>query len=276
MINLVKLVSGSKQPSRLFFISSISSVMTHNTTASIPEEIVNMDSTVHLNGYAESKYLSELLLQHASEKLSLECSIARVGQLAGAAKTFGAWNSTESFPGLVISSARIGALPDSLGASLDNMDWIPIDLAAEILVQIAAPRTENTYDGFETAGHRFGRPHVYHVVNPHGVHWRSMRSRVASTLSRLTGKAMEIVECGIWIAKVRDELEMMVSSPSVVENSDIAKAVRLNPAAKLLDFYGKMMLSADAAPVEWEMSGTLQQCQCLADLPSLQEAWMER
>lgn len=87
---------------------------------------------------------------------------------------------------------------------------------------------------------------------------------------------MEIVECGIWIVKVRDEFEMMVSSPSVLENSDIAKAVRLNPAAKLLDFYGKMMLSADAAPVEWEMSGTLQQSQCLANLPSLQEAWMER
>ncbi|KAL8838549.1 MAG: hypothetical protein Q9170_002091 [Blastenia crenularia] len=137
VVNLAGPVSKSKATSRLFFILSISSVMSYGGSAtSISEEVIDMKSTVHPNGYAESKYISDLLLQHAPKKLSIACSIARVGQLAGAAQAFGASNPAAWFPSLVISSAHVGALPDSLGPSFDKTNWVPINFAADVIIDL--------------------------------------------------------------------------------------------------------------------------------------------
>ncbi|KAI4144839.1 MAG: hypothetical protein L6R39_004024 [Caloplaca ligustica] len=278
VVNLVALVSRSKQPSRLFFISSISSVMSSGlTTSSIPEKIVHMNSAVHPNGYAESKYISELLLLHACENMSVDCSVARVGQLTGAANNFGGWSPTEWFPSLILSSTHIGALPDSLGASFDKMDWIPIDLAADIIVELATLRPEVGHaEGIRAAEPSGCQPQVYNLVNPNTVQWHSMRLRVAETVQRLTSTKLRVVDPKTWIAKIRDDLEIAVSDRGGSKQEDVQGALQTNPAAKLLEFYQQIMLLADGALTEWEMKETLRQSKHLRELPGLQKAWMDR
>ncbi|KAI4284166.1 MAG: hypothetical protein L6R38_001622 [Xanthoria sp. 2 TBL-2021] len=278
VVNLVGLVSKSKRPSRLFFVSSISSVMSYQSpTSSIPELTIEMESTLHPNGYAESKYLSELLLQHASRRLSVNCSVARVGQLAGAAQGFGAWNPAEWFPSLVISSSHISALPSSLGSSFDDMNWIPIDLAAEVIVDIAVTRQQPVpHDNDDDAGANPSLTKVYHLINPRSVHWQSMRSSVARTISHFTSKPVEIVDPSTWIVKVRDNLEKAVTEKAGSQKQGLDKALKLNPAAKLLDFYNEIMRSSDTPGVKWELEKTLARSEHLRDLASLQDAWIEK
>lgn len=278
VVNLIALISRSEQPSRLFFISSVSSVMAAGLTASrIPERIVQVDLAAHPNGYAESKYLSELLLHYACEKSFFDCSVARVGQLTGAAANFGGWNRSEWFPSLVLSSAHIGFLPDSLGASFDKMNWIPIDLAARAIVEIATRKAlKENFGGAMATEPSSRQVQVYHLVNPHNVQWRSMCLRIANTISRLTSTTPKVVESKTWIAKVRDNLEDVVANYAGSKQQDIEAALQSNPAAKLLDFYQHIMRQVDGAVVEWELGETLRHSKELSQIPGLQEAWMDK
>lgn len=208
VVNLARLVSASKVSSRFFFISSISSVMTYENAASgIPEEIIDMNSSVHPNGYAESKYISELLLQYASNQLRIDCSIFRVGQLAGAAtQASGAWNAAEWFPSLVISSAEVGALPDSLGPSFDEVNWVPIDLAAEVIIDLISKEKEQDgpLEDIEAS--------VYHLLNPRSIHWASIHPTICRSISTHTQKPLSIVSPAEWISKVRENLDISCQS----------------------------------------------------------------
>lgn len=277
IVNLAALVSKAKQPSRLFFISSISALMSPGLTLStIPEKIVHVGSAIHPNGYAESKYLSELLIHHACESLSIACSVARVGQLTGAAKNYGGWNPTEWFPSLVLSSAKVGALPDSLGSSLNEMNWIPLDLAADIIVEIATLPQNEYSKSIRDDGPASRQPQIYHLLNPHPVKWSSTRLKVADTIWRLTSTRLEIVDSQIWMTKVRKDLEMRVPGQAAHTQQDIERALKSNPAAKLLDFYQQIMRPADGAVAGWEIKETLRQSKRLRDLPSIQQAWMDK
>ena len=281
VVSLIGLVSQSKPASRLFFISSISSVMSSKSPESnIPETIIEMKSTPHPNGYAESKYISELLLQHASQRFPIDCSLARVGQPAGAAQGFGAWNPAEWFPSLVISSRHIGALPSSLGIFFDDMNWIPIDLAAEVIVDIALARkpSNSHYNDSDIEAHP-SRPKVYHLTNPRSAHWSSMQSTVAKTIAHFTSKPPQIVDPSTWTAKVRDSLETAMSDDKAgPQKKGLDEALQTNPAAKLLDFYTEAMRSrdTDTAGVKWSLEKTRAVSKRLRDLPSLQESWMEK
>ncbi|KAI4184413.1 MAG: hypothetical protein LQ346_006125 [Caloplaca aetnensis] len=278
IVNLAALISKSQPPSRLFFVSSISALMSPGLSLStIPEQIVHMGSAIHPNGYAESKYLSELLIHHACEYLSIDCSIARVGQLTGAARGHGGWNRAEWFPSLVLSSAHVGALPDSLGPSFSDMRWIPLDLAAGIIVEIATLKPQNGYSVSAKSGRPAARqPQIYHLVNPHPIAWSSIRLRVADTISRLTSSKLEIVDPRIWMAKVRKNLEVRVLDRAAPKQQDTEMALQSNPAAKILDFYQQIMQPANGAVVGWEIKETLRASKCLRDLPSIQEAWMDK
>ena len=95
----------------LLFISSISSVLLyHSASLQTPEEVILAVSAPGPNGYAESKYISERLLNHAAQRLSVNASFACVGQIACAVKHAGLWNKAESFPSLAISSLHVGAV----------------------------------------------------------------------------------------------------------------------------------------------------------------------
>ncbi|KAL5050945.1 hypothetical protein BDW71DRAFT_171957 [Aspergillus fruticulosus] len=96
-----------------------------------PERLITTTSSTP-NGYGTSKYVAEHILAHATspQTRNLRTAFARVGQIAGAANAPGLWNKTEWFPSLVLSSLHVGVVPDSMGPTLERVDWAPVDFLA--------------------------------------------------------------------------------------------------------------------------------------------------
>ncbi|TGO33818.1 hypothetical protein BHYA_0225g00010 [Botrytis hyacinthi] len=97
IIHLLSFVSVIPHQVSLLFISSISSILALESTP-VHETIIDDVSAPLSMGYAESKFISERILDHASKtKLpTVDIKVARVGQIAGPAYTSGVWNSSEA------------------------------------------------------------------------------------------------------------------------------------------------------------------------------------
>ena len=67
-------------------------------------------------GYSESKWIAEQLMQVASERNLVRGVVVRIGQQTGGKN--GAWKHTEWFPAIVAASAAMGCLPEGQGVSL--------------------------------------------------------------------------------------------------------------------------------------------------------------
>lgn len=66
-------------------------------------------------GYAESKWVSEQILQTYASQNFLNATTVRCGQMTGGRT--GAWNEHEWFPSIVKSSVALGMFPDAEGVS---------------------------------------------------------------------------------------------------------------------------------------------------------------
>ncbi|MCJ1356776.1 MAG: hypothetical protein MMC33_006772 [Icmadophila ericetorum] len=187
LINLIKFTASAKYTPHLFFVSSISSVLLQHTVShQIPEEVISIHSAPLANGYAESK----------------------VGQIAGAVKYAGLWNKAEWFPSLVISSIQVVTVPSSLG-SMATVDWFPIDLFSEILVELVLDGDKRCRDA---KGEEKGQISVYHPLNPHLTTWESVKVVLVDEIFSLTGKKMETVPLRRWVENVRKAMESMSST----------------------------------------------------------------
>ena len=105
-----------------------------------PESIShNPHSTLPL-GYSRSKWVAEAICEQAYDRTPLRGNIAvlRIGQLCGDSEN-GIWNALEAWP-LMLSSVKVlKALPDLH----QSLDWLPVDTAAEAVIEIALNKTEN-------------------------------------------------------------------------------------------------------------------------------------
>ena len=149
------------------------------------------------NGYVQSKWVAEEILQKAASRTSLRPTIVRVGQICGGAT--GVWNSNEWFPLMVRSSTALQVFPQdhrvrrnalsSINASdspqrsiHQDVDWIPVELAAKALCDFRQP------DG---VGFR-----LVHLVHPRPVPWSSIAAVVAQELSA------QLVPYDVWLSKL--------------------------------------------------------------------------
>ena len=258
MTRLIEFAVNTIQFSILFFVSSTDSVLGYyGSSPSIREEIVLDSNTPSSNGYEESKYLAELLLDHASRRLFIDTRIARVGQIAGPVEGQGIWNEWEWLPSLVLSSLHIGAIPDSLGAGQDKIDWVPVDLLAEVLVELAF-KTE-TIDN----------PQVFHPLNPHPVAWKSLLPYFVEALdhSNVRAKQIDTVSLPIWLDKVRADAE-------AADSANVEAMLKLNPAAKLLEVYTKFATN-EKSP-EFETLKTEQASSKMRAIEGIKSEWIER
>jgi hypothetical protein len=83
-----------------------------------------LDPTIAVGqGYSESKWCAEAILEEARKNTALKPSIVRVGQLCGGAS--GYWNTNEWFPALVRSSQALGLMPRATGVSFFFLLVIP-------------------------------------------------------------------------------------------------------------------------------------------------------
>lgn len=130
--------------------------------------------------------------------------------------------ATEWLPSLVLTSKNLGKIPASLGAAYDALDWVPVDQAAQVLVELALSES-GSERGVE----------CFNLVNPRLGHWRDMVQAIQAFHGR-DNMYVEAVEFGQWLA----ELEAIeVTDDTVVRY----------PAIKLIDFFKKMSASSSVS-----------------------------
>lgn len=242
--NLISLASAAQHPVQTFYISSISAVRRW-PSSSVPEVVINDLSVSDTMGYGESKLVTELLFTEAQKKLGVQCTICRVGQIAGPVeRNAGSWNEKEWLPSVIKSSEHLGTLPRTLAAS-NSVDWIPVDKLGRIVVELLL--SEMAMDSTR----------VFHTVNPRRTTWSEIVPAVKKYLN--TAKAVEY----------EDWLRTLTSSAEA-SRVDIEK----NPAVKLLDFY-RGLQDGQAGPV-FQTNETSKASKGLRELPAVNTEWMER
>lgn len=289
LVNLIHLTAEAATSPHLLFISSISSVMSyHNPIKRTPEEVIFDDSAPGPNGYAASKNISELLLDYAAQKLSISTSFARVGQIAGAVQYAGVWSKAEWFPSLVLSSLHIGAIPDSLGPSLSRIDWVPVDVLAEILVELGlqSDRQPEAYmppdDSAVTAMSRRGC-RVFHPLNPHPATWEVFHPIVVHELHYITGKKLETISADAWLKRVRKDMETSADGSQALKGSDdilrdkeLEAFLQVNPAVKLLGFYEEVLGGKGEAGNRLEIEETKKRSAKLRAVEGVKPEWVRK
>lgn len=273
VLNLLKLASNAQHQSRTVFISSVSTVLGRlASTKHIEEKVYHGFPPILENGYAESKWVAELMCDEAAS-LGLDVSVARVGQIAGPVRGPGVWNPLEWFPSLILSSASMKMLPDSLGPIFDTVNFIPVDLLAEAIVDLDVVK-HNALQDHTTAK-------VWHLQNPSEVEWASLIPAVIAMIQAKTGKTVELVSAQEWLSGVRKVLETTMGSE---ESESKERAQRLEetvakvPAVKLVDFYESIM-SGSERRLEYgrlRMKQTLQESSCLAKMEAVNASWMQK
>lgn len=159
-------------------------------------------------GYAESKHVSERLLQLAAAA-GAKVNILRSGQIAGPTpNSKGVWTPSEWFPTLVRSSKALKRFPRDIGGQTE-IDWIPCDVLAQVIVEIASSRAD-------AQGGNLG---IYNLVNPQHTKLRLLLDTVAETCGG------EVVGYDEWLKALQS-----------LDPND-AKNLQAVPALKLMDFF---------------------------------------
>ena len=236
----------SENRAHIFFTSSISTVMnwSANHSGAVPEQVFDDFSVAEPMGYAESKHISERLLAIAGKVSNVPSSVCRVGQVAGPiGSEKGMWNTQEWLPSIIISSAYLGLLPESLMAM--GTEWIPVDVLAKVIVELLDPADSGS-----------DLTHVYHTLNPHSAEWRHLLPTVKEGL----GGNVKIVPYHEWV----NALEQ-----SAAKTEDVGK----NPAIKLLDFFKGLEQHAGNSQA-LETKETRKSSKTLAGLGPVSPEWM--
>lgn len=200
----------------IVFISSIASTgnwLGSGHTGLIPEVYMDDDSLPLPQGYGESKHVAGRILAAAAEKSNIASTVVRVGQLAGPTAEKGLWNRQEWLPSIIASSKVMGKIPRTLG-NQDAVDWVPVDAAAKVLVDLVRTRLGTQ------AEHKLD---VFHLVNPSTVSWSKLYPAVQKYYAA-EGVQVQDVEFQDWLAELK-------SLPMTQEQ--MTKV----PGLKLIDFY---------------------------------------
>ncbi|KAH8661698.1 male sterility protein-domain-containing protein [Tricladium varicosporioides] len=260
IINFSKFAAQAQHSPSILFVSSISSIKGAANTEPIISERILVDHSAPLSmGYSESKYIAERLLDFSAEKLFIDARIARVGQIAGPIHAAGTWNKWEWLPSLIISSLHVGALPNSLGASMSKIDWVPIDVLAEVLVEL-------TFSS--NSSNRPGNASVFHPHNPRTTSWSELLPTIVETLSAFKTKPIEVVSFQDWLQRIHAD---MGSS-----DFDIEDGIKRNPAIKLLTTYEALLeeeVSEMATEKAQAASSKLRDCEAVK--PEWVQKWCE-
>ena len=176
---------------RFLFCSSTASVQGHHTRSTIPESISHNPHSASPLGYSRSKWVAEAICEQAYERTPLRGNIAvlRIGQLCGDSE-IGIWNASEAWP-LMLSSVKVlKALPDLS----QNLDWLPVDTAAEAVIEIALNDTE------KLPGTTEENIPVYHILNPsRATTW----SDVLTWMKKLS-PGFAIISPADWVARLKN------------------------------------------------------------------------
>ncbi|KAH8798369.1 hypothetical protein F5884DRAFT_825466 [Xylogone sp. PMI_703] len=254
--NVINFGLNAHQSPSILFVSSISAVLLCDHSP-IPETII-FDPTVPASmGYGKSKYIAERLLHYAAEKLHVSARIARVGQISGPVRTGSGWNRSEWLPSLVITSSNVRAIPDRLGSLQQKIDWIPMDVLAEVLVELAFKPVAGL-EGREIVVEDDVKCSavVFHVMNPHPTTWDALLPSVIETL-RLANQG-------------KGDIEIVAADVNI---ADVNSLIETNPAVKMVDAY-ETLLSTEAP--EFVMDRVVRASTKLKEVEAISPYWVKR
>lgn len=196
--------SGRPTPARFAFCSSVSAV------AATPGNMAPEDlppSLLHAQnmGYAQSKLVTEHIVDRAAKATGMSARVLRVGQIVADTK-YGVWNATEAIPMIFQTAETIEALP-----KLDeNPSWTPVDIVADSVIEMSMAEDA---DG------------VMNLVNSSLFHWTDD----LLPMLRQAGLKFEELPQQVWVERLRN------SSPDPT----------VNPPIKLLEFFASKYDNAD-------------------------------
>ena len=262
---LIEFSSRSTYAAHLYFLSTIGTVRrwsskhelidTVSTDAErVPEQIFESWDASQKMGYAESKQISERLLNSAAQICDQRTTVCRLGQVAGPVLRGekGKWNLQEWFPSLIVSSAYLGLIPNSLGL-MEMIDWVPVDILADIIVGLCLSN-DQSQKGEQGA-------QVHHIINQRATPWSTLLPVVLEGFS--AGKQPEQVPLRAWV----DALQESASTGS----DDASK----NPAVKLLPFFNEIARGTkEERAVTLETEKTAKASERLQSLTAVGEQWM--
>jgi thioester reductase-like protein len=230
--NLASFAMRTTSNAPICFLSSVATVQKwshcHSETLLVPEKPHN-DARLTDTGYGLSKLAASMILERAAEK-GVRSIVIRVGQMAGPVRrgTKGSWPKHEWLPSIITSSKYLGVLPDSLG-SADHVDWIPVDLAADMIWEMAksvAARPANKEYPDNNCNY-------LHLTNPHVTTWQES---VLPSLQEHLGESVLTVPLKEWITTLKQSSNHCVDSRSALRN----------PAMKLMTTYESFLNDHEA------------------------------
>lgn len=249
--NFIDFAMKSQRNPHIYFVSSISSCtnLGGDDAGRIPESVPEDYDTALDMGYGESKLVAERILKIAVAKAGVKASILRLGQVAGPVEEDGLggeWTRHEWFPALVKTSKYLGCVPNDLA----DPDWVPIDMLAEIIVEIMHNNCNVSQ--------------VYNLVNPKMASW----PEIAKTMKRSFGKGTREVTLKEWV--------------DMLERGGHDKAdYDTKPALKILGFYkgmveGQLNASLGKGALKYETVHGEAGSRLMAALEGVNPAWMEK
>lgn len=279
LVNLFRLAadSTSNHGTRVMFISSVSAVGgLASRNEGQAEQIFTSFKTPSANGYARSKFLSELLCNKAAEFLGIPVDVVRLGQVAGAVRRSGGqWNNDEWLPSLIISSRELGCLPSNLGSSFSTVDWTPSDLLADILLELVTSYTSSAPETGLASNSRAAGVRVFNIRNPRTTSWESLLPAVIEAFKicpNSSNTSVTIVSPPTWLARLRGAER---------KASDHESTTSPSPAVRLLDFYSNNLWdSSNAGDSQWfkpmEIEASLAKSEALRQMPAVNNKWMQK
>ncbi|KGO66718.1 Male sterility, NAD-binding [Penicillium italicum] len=213
---LLEFSHNSHRNADFHFVSSIATVSAQTTDEGpLILEAIQSSSSVLAQGYGQSKFVAESLCAIAARRKKARIAIHRVGQLGGpSAITAGMWSSRDWFPALVRSSCTMGTLPDSLGPL--KVDWLPIDIAAQVMCDIIEFRREAQPSGLC----------IYHITNPKVASWDDL----SGVLAQACGA--KIVPLNQWVGELQHQ---------ALDYTPQSRLIEQLPAIQLLDFFNMLL-----------------------------------
>ncbi|KAM0421219.1 hypothetical protein ACHAPT_010939 [Fusarium lateritium] len=266
--NLIQFCSEVRNTVHVCYISSIGVATNWSDThiGPVPEALVQ-DAAAASTGYGASKMVAENLLHQAASSDVLRLTVCRVGQMSGPVlkgSDHGIWNPKEWLPTLIKTSSEMRALPEDLG-SMDNIDWVPIDLAAHII-------SEMVFDS--NAQDQIG-PQFFHVVNPNTIRWQSVLPLIQERLQKHNNLPVDILSFNSWVRKLRNTSGNM----SPVSEDGVSQGIN---GLKLLEFYESIRLpdriGDEDVPVRsesrWRLGQSLRASSKLRVLEGVSDKWV--
>ncbi|CZR69636.1 related to nonribosomal peptide synthetase MxcG [Phialocephala subalpina] len=163
-------------------------VLGKNHPLAILETVSSSPADADSLGYSQSKWVAEAICSVASkqEDMAGRIKVLRIGQLTGDADN-GVWNMSEAWPMMLSTVELVGCLP----RRQDKLSWLPLDVAAQAVVDILLSDTFRENLGESCP--------VFHVVNNlTETSWMDL----LSWIQEIGPRKFDIVNPDVWLEKL--------------------------------------------------------------------------